>query len=500
MIRNGHSILWKNEVPIRHKNLLHVWLALTLTILFFHPLFATLHDNDIILQWRIQNSWELIAAVALFTLLLTGALWLIDKISNTQIRFALFFLIFVIPFISFFVHFLQQLGFKNALINFGQYAYSNRFIVATIGAFCGGIFLWLVIRYPRKMIYALIVVLLVLSPLNLLAGVTLWNIRHVNTKIAINAPDHDETKEKTPNHNLIVILFDELSYEYLYKDGSINPQYANFHRLSAISDNYHKAISPGKSTITAIPGMLNGRRYDDIGMKYDNIYSITKDNKEEYLKEEPDNLFVVAKAKGYKTIVYGTYLPYCEMFNQSLDGCRSFSVYNYANVETQFSLLNPIMTTLILWPRQRPQGYIKNMAVSQWQKRQTEQVFNLTLKTLDEKVSVFMFSHIYCTHVPFVFNSDGYYDNKEPFHQNSENYTKGLEYADHLLGELINKMEGNAIFESSEIIVLSDHNYRIMFPGKENHIPLIIKKPYQKIKKDMFEPAHAEYLLKGALT
>jgi len=51
-------------MPIKDKKALRVWLALTLSVLFFHPLFATLHDNDIILQWRIQNSLELIAAVA----------------------------------------------------------------------------------------------------------------------------------------------------------------------------------------------------------------------------------------------------------------------------------------------------------------------------------------------------------------------------------------------------------------------------------------------------
>ncbi|MCX5810120.1 MAG: sulfatase-like hydrolase/transferase [Proteobacteria bacterium] len=486
-------------MPIKHKNFLYAWLALTLSCLFFYPLFATLHDNDIILQWRIQNSLELIAAIALFTLLLTGALWLIDKIPNIKLRFSALFLIFIIPFISFFVHFLQQLGFKGELINLGQYAHGNRFIVVIIGAFCCALFLFLIIRYPRKMTYALIIVLLALSPLNFLAGWTLWNSRHVNTKIVINAPDHYEKKVKTSKHSLIVILFDELSYEYLYKDGSINPQYVNFQQLSSKSDNYHAATSPGSATLTAIPGMLMGRRYENIAMKYDNIYRITKDNKEEYLKIEPDNLFAVAKNKGYKTFAYGTFLPYCEMFDQSLDGCRSFSVYNYATVETQFSLLNPIMTTLIIWPRQRPQGFIKNKAISPWQRRQTEQVFHLTLKTLDEKAPVFMFSHIYSTHLPFVFNRNGYYENKKPFLQNDENYTKGLEYADHLLGELINKMERNGIFEGSEIIILSDHNYRIMFPDKQSHIPLIIKNPYQKAKKDILEPAHAEQALREVI-
>jgi hypothetical protein len=60
-------------------------------------------------------------------------------------------------------------------------------------------------------------------------------------------------------------------------------------------------------------------------------------------------------------------------------------------------------------------------------------------------------------------------------------------------------MMENGIFESSEVIVLSDHNYRIMFPDKMNHIPMIIKKPYQQTKEDMFETAHAEYLLKRGL-
>jgi tetratricopeptide (TPR) repeat protein len=486
-------------MPIKHKNILHAWLALTLSGLFFYPLFATLHDNSIILQWRVQNSLELIAAVALFTLLLTGVWWLIDKISNTKICFFLFFLIFIIPFISFFSHFLRQLGFKDALIAFGQYAHEDRFLVATIGAFCGTLFLLVVIHYPRKMIYALIMILLALSPLNLLAGWTLWNLRNENTKMVINAPDHYEKKADAQKHNLIVILFDELSYEYLYKDGLINPQYVNFHWLSLISDNYHQATSPANNTLTAIPGMLMGRRYENIIMKYDSVYEITKDTNEKHLKIEPNNLFAIAKDEGYKTFAYGFDLPYCEMFNQYLDGGRSFGPYNYGNVETKFSLLNPIMTTLIIWPHQGPQGFLKIKAVSLLQRQEIAQIFDLTLKTLDEKAPVFLFSHILIPHAPFIFDRNGYYENKKLFLENDENYQKQLEYVDHLLGVLINKMKGNGIFESSEIIVLSDHNYRVMFPDNDRHIPLIIKRSYQQTKKDIFEPAHAEHILKEGL-
>ena len=483
-------------MSIKYKNILHAWLGLTLSCLFFYPLFATLYDENIILQWRFQNSLELIAAVAIITLLLTGYLWLIDKISNSQIHFVLFFIIFIIPFISFFIHFLRQLTLVNELDKIGLYGSNHQYILATIGLFFGALFVLLIIRYSRKMMYGLIILLLVLSPLNLLAGWTLWDLGQANTRIIINPLDSYEKEEKIQNRNIIVILFDELSYEYLYKNGSINPQYENFYRLSLISDNYHKAISPGPKTLMAIPALLTGQQNIKLEMKYNGLYRISKENRKELYKIGYDNLFAIAKAKGYKTFAYGTYLPYGDMFGEFLDGCRSFSVYNYGTVETNFSLLNPIRSTLIIWPRQRPMGYLKNKAASLWQRKQIEKVFSSVLDTLDQKGPIFMFAHIYLPHLPFVFNKNGYYVNDEPFLQNSGNYQKQIMYIDGLLKKLIEKMKKNKTFDTSEIIVLSDHNYRIMFPGQEDHIPLIIKKPYQKIKRDFFEPVRAEFLLK----
>ena len=485
-------------MTIKHKRLLNVWLALTLSVLFFHPLITTLHDNIIILQWHIKDSLELIVDIALLTVILSILLCFIDKISNEKMRFLLFFFIFIVPFVSFLVHFLLQLDLKVALIALSKYEHKNRFLAASIGTFCFVIFLFLAIRHPRKLTSGFILILFIISPLNLFAVLTLWNARHVNSNTEINSTKLINRKGFTLKHNVIVFLFDELSYDYLYKNASINPQYTNFYKLSVMSDNYHSALSPGKHTLTAIPGLLMGRHYDDIYMKYDQIYSIDN-RKEQRLVIEPDNLFAVAKEKGFKTFVFGSYLPYCEMFSQYLDRGRSFSIYNYASVGTHFSLLNPILTNMMIWPRLGPQGYLKNKAISAWQKKQTEQVFTCMLTALDEKVPVFMFSHIYCIHVPYVFDRNGYYDNKTPFLQNTDNYLKCLEYADFLLGELINRMKNNGTIESSEVVVLSDHNYRTMFPGKENHIPLIIKRPYQQTKNDIFDLTHDEDILKNIL-
>lgn len=343
----------------RYKILFNSWLALTLSVLFFHPLIATLHDNIIILQWRVQNSLELISVIVLFTVILTVALLLIDKIPGVRLRFALLFCIFIVPFISFFIHFLQQVDYKNALVILGEYAHKNQLLVEIIVTFCGAVFLVLAARYTSKMTHVIIILILILSPLNLLAGWTLWSIWDVNTKIDINTPNLCDKKTHTPDHNLIIILFDSLSYEYLYKNASVSSRYTNFHRLSSISDNYHNALSPGKQTLTAIPGLLTGKSFDNVLMGYRQIYKISKENKKEYLDILSENLFSIAKKSGYKTFLFGSYLPYCEMFDRYLNRGHSFSIYNYAGVETHFSLLSPIMTNLIIWPRQSPQGFIK---------------------------------------------------------------------------------------------------------------------------------------------
>ena len=97
------------------------------------------------------------------------------------------------------------------------------------------------------------------------------------------------------------------------------------------------------------------------------------------------------------------------------------------------------------------------------------------------------------------FARSGYYENKNPFLQNA-NYRPQLDYADRVLGELIARLKSVNKFEQSTIIVLADHNYRVMFPTRMNAIPLIVKKNEVKVTKETFiETVNAEVLLKNEL-
>lgn len=484
-------------------NIFLVWLSLTLAVLFFHPLIASLHDNAIILQWRRQNTLELLADIAILTAIFTLLLWCIDRYCDRYFKLAAYYFIIIIPLLSFGTHLGRQLGYTGALIDIGQYINTHRVLCSAIGFSLVAVLVFLSAKYPSRILHVIFMILVALSPINILGGWIIWKAKDINTvielkKSSIPLKTHDKAIKK-PDHDIIVLLFDELSYDFLYHEGVVNSKYPNIKYLASISDNYHAAIAPGDQTLTSLPGLLMGKRFDNVLMEYNSIYYITEKNKKDFLNIDRHNLFDQAKRNGYRTLLIGPYLPYCELFGDYVDECRSFSIYNYGTIERNFSLLNPLLTTMIIWPRQMPQGIIKNKVVSLWQKKETQQTYNFTMNAVETNSPTFLFAHFYFTHVPFVFNKNGYYENKYPFLQNRENYLKQLDYLDHFLGEFIVHLKQKGKFDRSTIVLLADHNYRIMFPSMKKHIPVIIKKPYQNFKKDIFEPAQAEILLKKTL-
>ena len=57
-----------------------------------------------------------------------------------------------------------------------------------------------------------------------------------------------------------------------------------------------------------------------------------------------------------------------------VDECRSLSFYNMSGVNEGFSPLSPIMTALIMWPRQFPFGVVKNVPFARLQRGLVEEL------------------------------------------------------------------------------------------------------------------------------
>lgn len=482
-----HVLLWKRII-------FFIWCAMTLTTLFFHPLITNIHDQFWYLQWTKQYTYEFILAYVLLSVLLTFILIAIGIIKGHRSKLAAAYFIGIIPFMSFGIQTIARLGWGRIALEISDWIQRNIFVAVGIGII---IFLFVVaLSYirPRHILHIGLVCLLILSPLNFLLFWTIGTINHfVNLTVD---KSHAESESALPN--VYVFLFDELSPDFLYRsDGQINAIYPNIAEFSSVSDNYHQAISPGHNTILSIPKMIFGLGDGyDIQIKDENLVAVSKVGNAEQLYDVKENIFSKAKQDGYTTAIFGYHLQYCTILKNFIDYCHSFSRYNYSTVRQSFSPLNPIITNIILWPRQLPYGWLKRPLFIDWQKHSVEQTSRWTMEAFHFDQPLFLFTHFSVPHPPFVFDRNGFNPTRDPFLQNDENYGRQVEYVDTMMGEFVAELKSLNKFDGSTIVILSDHNYRALFPDRERDVVLIVKHAKQNERKDIWDSTNVSDVLK----
>jgi len=348
--------------------------------------------------------------------------------------------------------------------------------------------------------------LLILSPLVLL---TLYSIikSRFNDSIVVfsgsNGEQRNEQVDRLKNENVYVLLFDEMSYDYLYSNGVVQDKYPNFRKLSMVSDNYHSARSPGTSTMSSIPAFILDRNFENepLQTKGKNLFKKIDGGANKKIDWKVDNnLFKYVNSIGFKSKLYGVYLPYCDFLVNIVNECRSFSFYNYSAVEDEMSLYHPFITTLLMWPNQMPTGLLKIPAYSLWAKKVHHKMKALIMDAISDDGSVFMFAHMMMPHRPYFFNKKGYYFNWNAFkHEDADSYVKQLEYVDSYLGEFINKLKELGKYDESMIVVMSDHNNNILVAGDARRVPLFIKKPQQKTRRDIYDIVETQRAVRDEL-
>lgn len=478
-----------------------LWLGMTLASMFFYPLFSSLRSEIWYLQWTRVHTYELLFSFLVFTEFFAFLFWRVFSHSNRYIIVGSLLLIGGIPFTSFFVQAIRQLGATNQLIALGTWS-RNHFTFFVVICFILLVLFVVVVRYfPRRLATFFLSIILIISPINFIAIDSMIRISAHDTVLSISSVENAGAVSRRPiadTKNIIILLFDEMSRDYLYGGTrEILPLFPNLRQLASVSDNFFKATAPSSETFKSIPQILLGTRDRSFVVRNADFVEQRTDGAEKAFSfSGEDNLFSRAKRFGFATALFGPYLAYCEMFKNDVDSCRSYSVYNYSTVRSSFSLYNPIATNIILWPRQRPQGWLKRIIYPQWQRLGIAQNERLVMEALHGDRPLFLFAHFYIPHLPFSFDGSGFHPAKDPFFQNDENYIKQLEYVDVLLGKFIDELKRLDKFNASTIVVLSDHNYRIMVSeAHQNEIPLMIKRVNQHTRRDIDEEARVEELL-----
>lgn len=265
----------------------------------------------------------------------------------------------------------------------------------------------------------------------------------------------------TPIH---LIIFDATSYE-LVNDPERKDSFANFNKFASQSYTFYDAHSPGCSTLVSIPKIITGEQYVDY--KEHNLSFLVKySDKNEF--EEIDvqgSVFDSLKHYGYHNILIGGYLPYNDIFGESLTfgvQYRSFPMFAYLPPWPIYKILDLSVLKRVIFYNE----------------------FNDYAEQIKKcPDNSFFFVHFLIPHWPNIFDEDGpshwYWSNllKGEKYKFSERNGAQTVYADRKFGEIIDLMKDKVKYDKSLIILTSDHN--VDRSPDRSLVPLWIKTPYQ---------------------
>ncbi|WP_435163214.1 sulfatase-like hydrolase/transferase [Candidatus Pelagibacter bacterium nBUS_25] len=332
-------------------------------------------------------------------------------------------------------------------------------------------------------------------------------------KLLINN-DNYLIKEKTEKNKIIWLIFDQLDSRYFTNDVLKKHQLDNFYKLISKS-NYYKEYTPvTEETTKEIPSILSEKFFSDYR------YSI-KDNKvrlefkEKNLNDYKlwnvnETIFNKVKNKDLKIYINGWYHPYCSLFKEFYSKCFQ-SLYGYFTtlqfrgfVRTflyQFISIVPAYETLI-----------KNFKINELKiftqdgSEFLESKINFSksrlnfINILKENDLDFYFFHSSVPHEPFIYNSNSKKLIND-FYREKSSYIDNLKLTDIFLGEVINSLKDNNIYDSSIIIVQGDTGIgkdyiNSTLKDRIGSTPLIIKNKYQNKKNIIHDRLYSNDLYK----
>jgi hypothetical protein len=232
----------------------------------------------------------------------------------------------------------------------------------------------------------------------------------------------------------IVLLFDELSVDYLFGDRAANlsslPALARLRRDATL---YMDAHLKGGATELAIPALLGPT------------------------PAAPQGLVNALKSRGSSVRFWGWYHDYCHTFAQGADVCRSTSIYNARTLNESFSLIDPWWTDLNLLPAERPYAVLKRPPAVAFHRRTLDAARQWLATQLADPHSDFVYAHLNVPHLPTL-NGQA-----RPFAMDEAGYLSQFVFVDQVVGQAMADTT-----RQSQLIVLSDHNARPLFPTSQH--------------------------------
>ncbi|MFL6228811.1 MAG: sulfatase-like hydrolase/transferase [Pyrinomonadaceae bacterium] len=319
----------------------------------------------------------------------------------------------------------------------------------------------LVLRRRRGLVRAAVALLLILSPFVLItfAQATWYVLQNRPTAAALNKvpPAPIRSDATTARPRVVWILFDELDYRAAFDARPASLSLPELDRLRAASLFATDAYATTDKTLTAIPSLLGGRlacRAEE--SRPDELILTFEDGGARADWSTQSNVFTRAREIGVASSLVGWYHPYCRVLRESVDACHSVTMARQTQgvagkMLRQFNTaLSPLNIERFISPRTYDAD-----------RREHVNEYLDTLAAARGAATALRYGLVFL-HFP-VPHPLGIYDRRASVLSADRGlgYFDNVALADKTLGELRRAMEEAGVWDSTTVIVTSDHWWRV---------------------------------------
>jgi hypothetical protein len=279
------------------------------------------------------------------------------------------------------------------------------------------------------------------------------------------------TQGAESGRRVLWIIFDEMDFRLSFSNRPSSVKLPAFDQLRNESVFAQNAYPPGGDTVLSLPSLITGRLVSWSHRTTANELMLTfaDDNKTVPWSAQP-SVFSRARTMGLNSALVGWYHPYCRIIGSSLTKCSwGIASTGFLPDKAMANLVSrsrdvPVTTAMFriaegaLLPRSL-RIFLASREGSLWRKYDLENYLNIQREALalvrDPNLQM-IFLHYPIPHPP------GIYDrSRHDFSLGStSDYLDNLELADRVLSELRQEMEEAGLWESTTVLISSDHRLR----------------------------------------
>lgn len=277
--------------------------------------------------------------------------------------------------------------------------------------------------------------------------------------------------------NIVWIIFDETDYRLCFEKRPPNLSLPEFDRFRHSAFWATQAYSPNDETQVSIPALLTGiplKGAFKAGARQLDLVRADTGVHADFTTQ--DTIFRQIKKRNGSTALLGWYHPYSRIMRDA-DICHDYPRYNFYTSDNLFDTFL-CQTREILDMRFLP---FKNTLLVNNHIQILKQMQSQLLDTVKDNDVSFMFLHYSIPHSPNI------YDRRTGtfgLNRNTrEGYLDNMALADRCLRELRLALEKKGRWDSSMIVISSDHHWRTnTYDGQTDykHVPFMVKMPHQE--------------------